>query len=101
MKFAPKIYEWPILQKYINMQCINMPMYQISVNLENIRSLDQICPKNMTDKKLKKINIKIVISIQQFTPVRNFSHFVELQIMGPNLSDKNFGKININIITSI
>ena len=50
MKFAPKIYEWPILQKYINMQYINMPMYQISVNLEGIRSLHQICPKNMTDK---------------------------------------------------
>ena len=67
------------------MQYINMPMYQISVNLENIRSSDQICPKNMTDKKFKKINIKIVISIQQFIPVRNFSHFLELQIIGLNL----------------
>ena len=36
----------------------------------------------------EKINIKIVISMQQFTPVRNFSHFVELQIMGPNLPPK-------------
>ena len=39
----------------------------------------------MSDKNFEKINIKIVISIQQFTAVRNFSQFVELQIMGPNL----------------
>ena len=66
----------------------NMSMYQISVNLKNIRFRDQICPKKMTDKHFEKINIKIVISIQQFTPVRNFSHFVELQIMGLNLPKK-------------
>ena len=37
-----------------------------------------------------------MISIQQCTPVRNFSHFVGLQIMGPNLpkimTGKNFEK---------
>ena len=53
-----------------------------------------------------KINIKIVISTQQFTPVWNFNHFVELQINGTkfaqkNMNDKNFGKVNINIVTSI
>ena len=53
-----------------------------------------------------KINIKIVISIQQFTPVWNFIHSVELQINGTkfvpkNMNDKNFGKVNINIVTSI
>ena len=63
----------------------NMPLYQISRNLENIRFWDQICPKNMTDKNFEKINIKIVIRIQQFIPVRNFSHFLELQIIGLNL----------------
>ena len=42
----------------------------------------------MTDKNFEKLNIKIVISIQQFTPVRNFSHFVELQITGPNFPQK-------------
>ena len=41
----------------------------------------------MTDKKFEKINV-IVISIQQRTPVRNFSHVVELQIMEPNLPKK-------------
>ena len=57
----------------------------------------------MTDKRFE--NIKILISIQKCTPVRNFSHFVELQIMTPNLShkmsDKNFEKINIKTEISI
>ena len=44
--------------------------------------------RNMTDKNYEKINIKIVISIQQSTPLWNFSHFVELQIMSPNLPKK-------------
>ena len=62
--------------------------------------------ENMTDKNFEKINTKIVISILQFAPVQNFSHFEDLQIMGPNLplknmNDKNFGKININFVTSI
>ena len=35
----------------------------------------------MKNKTFKKINIKIEISIQQCTPIRNFSHFVELRIM--------------------
>ena len=39
-------------------------------------------------KILKKIIIKIVISIQQCTSVRNFSYFVELQIMVPNFPRK-------------
>ena len=55
----------------------------------------------MTDKNFEKINIKIVISIQQCTPLRNFSHFVELQIMGPNLPKKyssvSLYKISINL----
>ena len=66
----------------------NMPFYQISINLKSIRFWDQICPKNMTDKNFEKMNIKIIISIRQFTPVQNFSHFVELQVMGPNLPKK-------------
>ena len=71
----------------------NMPLYQISVNLENIRFWDQICPKKY-DKNFERINIKIVISIQQFTLVRNFSHLVELQIIGPNLPE-NIGVTKI------
>ena len=60
----------------------------------------------MTDKNFEKIIIKIVITKQQFTPLRNFSHFEELQIVGQNwpqknMSGKNFRKININIVTSI
>ena len=42
----------------------------------------------MNDKIFEKTNIKIVISIQQCTPLGNFSHFVKLQIMGPNLPQK-------------
>ena len=42
--------------------------------------------KNMTDKSFEKINVKMVISIQQCTSLQNLSHFVELQIMGPNLA---------------
>ena len=42
----------------------------------------------MTDKNFEKINIKIVISIQQFTPLQNFSHFKEIQIVGPNWPKK-------------
>ena len=48
----------------------------------------KFAPINMTDKNFEKINI-IVISIQQCTPLPNFSHFVELQIMGPNLPKKH------------
>ena len=43
----------------------------------------------MIDKNLENINIKIVKSIKQYTPLRNFSHFVEFQIMEPNLPQKN------------
>ena len=42
----------------------------------------------MIDKNFEKIIMKIVISIQQCTPLWNFSHFVELQIMGRNLPQK-------------
>ena len=31
----------------------------------------------MNDKNFEKINIKIIISIQQCTPVRNFGQFEE------------------------
>ena len=48
-------------------------MYQISVNLENFRFWDQISPKNVNDKHFEKINVKIVISINQNIPVPNFS----------------------------
>ena len=44
--------------------------------------------KNMAATNFEKINIKIVISIQQCTPLRNFSHFIELQTMGPYLPKK-------------
>ena len=60
----------------------------------------------MTDKFLEKIDIKIVISMQQCIPLRNFNQFVELHIMGPNLppkniTDKKIEKINIKIKISI
>ena len=52
-------------------------------NFENI-----FAQKYMTDKCFEKVNIKIVITIQQCSPLRNFSHFVDFQIMGPNLPKK-------------
>ena len=46
-------------------------------------------PQNyMNDKTFEKIKIKTEISIQQSTPVPNFSQFEELQILGPNLPKK-------------
>ena len=38
-------------------------LYEISVNLENCRLWNQICPKDITDKKFEKIDIKIEIKI--------------------------------------
>ena len=42
----------------------------------------------LNDKTFEKINIKIAVGIQQCTPLQNFSHFVELPIMGPNMPKK-------------
>ena len=66
----------------------------------------KFAPKNKTDNNFEKINIKVVIGIQQCTPLRNFNHSVELQIMGPNLPQKNMNnksseKINMKIEISI
>ena len=59
----------------------------------------------MNDKNFEKMNIKIVLSIYQCTPVRNFSQFVKLHNLGPNLpkkiNEKNFEKINAKIVISI
>ena len=60
----------------------------------------------MTNEKFEKINMKIVIGIQQYNSVQNLSDFVELQILGPiffkkNMTDKNFEKMNIKIVVRI
>ena len=51
----------------LNMKIIisnsNIPLYQISVNLEDFRFWDQICQKNMNDKNFRKVNIKVEIRI--------------------------------------
>ena len=54
------------------------------------RLWDQICPKNISDKVIGKMNIKIVITILQCAPVPNSSQFGELQFLGPNLPKKHF-----------
>ena len=41
--------------------------------------------KNMNDKNFEKINVKIIISIQQCTPIKNFNQFREPQFLGQNL----------------
>ena len=51
----------------------------------------------MKEKNSEKINFKIVISIYQCTHAPNFSHFGELQILGPNLPQK----MNENILKKI
>ena len=51
----------------------------------------------MEEKNSEKINFKIVISIYQCTRPPNFSHFGELQILGPNLPQK----MNENILKKI
>ena len=42
---------------------MNVPLYQISDNFENVGFRDQVCPKNVNDKKFGKINIKFEIKI--------------------------------------
>ena len=61
-------------------QCTTMRNYS---QFGNFKLWDHICSKNY-----EKINIKIVITIKQFTPLRNFSHSVELPIMRPNFPKK-------------
>ena len=52
--------------------------------------------KNMTDKSFEKINIKIIISIQQCTSSEYRTKFAP-----KNMTDKNLNKINIKIVISI
>ena len=58
----------------------------------------------MNEKDFEKKIFKTVIRIEQYTPLRNFSQFEEIQIMGPNLPKKHesqkFGKTNFKIVIS-
>ena len=49
----------------------------------------------MTDKNFRKINIKIVRSIKQCTPLQDFSQFEELNIFGPNSPKKTMNEKTI------
>ena len=71
-----------------------MSLYRISRNLENFRFWDQINLKNVNDKNFDKINMKIVISIQQCITAQNFSKFEELPVLGPNLSKEKMNDKN-------
>ena len=65
--------------------------YQSYIKFQSIwRALDfvQICPKLYECQHFETLNIKIVIGMQQYTPVSNFSLFEELKILKPNLSKK-------------
>ena len=44
----------------------------------------------MSEKKIKKINIKFETRIKQYISVPDFSQFGELQFLGPNLHKKHF-----------
>ena len=63
----------------------NMPSSQISVIWRTLDFGTKFIQKTVTDKNFEKVSIKIVISMQPFNPVQNFSCFAELQIMGPDL----------------
>ena len=65
-----------------------MPWHQVLVNLENFRFWDQICPKDMSEKKIKKIIIKFEIRIKQCMYVPDFSQFGELQFLRLNFLQK-------------
>ena len=51
----------------------------------------------MNDKKFEKLNIKIVITPQQCTPIRNFNQFEERQILEPN----QIKQMNLNYSSTI
>ena len=65
-----------------------VPLYQTSVNLENISYWNQICLKLYERQNLEKINIKVVINMYQCTSVQNFSQFETLQNLEPIVSEK-------------
>ena len=46
----------------------NLPIYQMSVHLENFTFWDQNCQKNMNKKKFEKINAKVEIIIYNVPP---------------------------------
>ena len=54
-----KYFEKLHIKTVINLNSV--PLYQISVNLENIRFWNQIYPKLYKRSNFEKINIKIVI----------------------------------------
>ena len=62
---------------------------------------DQICPKKYESKEFKKINIKIVVSIQPCTLVLQRISDFETKFAQKHMTDKNFEKINLKIVTSI
>ena len=68
----------------------NMPLYQISVNLGNIRFWDYICPKKMSDKNFERINIKIVISTQQIYQSTKFQSSCRTSDYGNKFAPKNW-----------
>ena len=89
-KIAKKNMNGKIFEKInvkIKISIYNVPLYQISLNLENF----WFCGTKFSQRKyewqnFEKINIKIEITILLSTSVPNFSQFEELQILRPNLT---------------
>ena len=64
MKFPRKFMKSKYFQKLHLKTVINkVPLYQTSVNLENISYWNQICLKLYERQNLEKINIKVVINM--------------------------------------
>ena len=91
MKFAKKIHERQIIQKIAHENRNQHTTISPCIKFQSIwRTLDfetKFTQNYMTN--FEKINIKIVISMLQCTPVSNFSQFGKLQILELNLSKKN------------
>ena len=73
LKYVPDILQTEEAFTVEEYKHTHIRLHQISVNLENFRFWDQICPKNMNENNFEKINIKTVLSIWQCFPVPNFS----------------------------
>ena len=79
----------------------HVPLYGLSFNLKSYRFQYHISPKNINEKNFEKINVKIVINIQQCTPLIWRSSNFGAKFSQNNMNDKTFEKINVKIVTSI
>ena len=88
MKFAPKIYEPQTIRKVTHQNGNHHITMCPFIKFQSIWRILDFGTKLAQNYMIDKINNKIVISIQECTPVRIFSQLVELQIKEPNFPKK-------------